>query len=407
MSALSTPLRHGANRMEAAINARPLAWLIGDKTLAEPDEAQWRRLGRTLLQGDPLADGLVRWLHETGFSTGRHLFEQALNQGIDTLDNPPPALRALFAQVDATPEWLDQKRLQRGLDASARSGQTGMRILRDLGLMAGYQASAINQTLVKTGALEKGASRRIAETTKWWMDCMTPGGLERSGEGFKTTLRVRVIHAQIRHQLLNRHDWDCARWGLPVNQLDMQATYLAFSVLFILGQRLMGTLVSSREAEDIMHLWRYIGWLMGVDPNLLSTSLKDGYIALYQNLLSQATADETSQQLGRALMDEPLGRHYPHFGWLLARWDKQVHLSIVRWFVGRRGMKALGLPAWTPPWYPVIFAPANALWCLLHRALPGGRQRLSRWGRRAQERQQDILFGQEHRDITPVASRQG
>ncbi|WP_097460618.1 oxygenase MpaB family protein [Mangrovitalea sediminis] len=407
MPASSTPLRHGANRTEAASIARPLAWLIGDRNLAEPDKEQWQHLGQTLLQGDPLADDVVNWLHATGFSTGRHLFEQALNRGINSLANPPPALQALFARVDKSPEWLDRERLQRGLDASARSGKTGMRVLRDLGLMAGYQASAINQTLVKTGALEKGASRRIAETTKWWMDCMTPGGLDRNGEGFKTTLRVRVIHAQIRRQLLNRQDWDCARWGLPVNQLDMQATYLAFSVLFILGQRLMGTLVSSREAEDIMHLWRYIGWLMGVDSTLLSASLKDGYIALYQNLLSQATADETSQQLGRALMDEPLGRHYPHFGWLLARWDKQVHLSMVRWFVGRRGMKALGLPVWTLPWYPLMFAPANAVWCLLQRALPGGRQRLSRWGRQAQKRQQDILFGQEHRDITQVAGHQG
>src|SRR5690554_3036542 len=97
-----------------------------------------------------------------------------------------------------------------------------MRVLRDFGLMAGYQASGINQTLVKTGALERGATRRVAETTKWWMDCTTVGGLKPGSEGFKTTLKVRLIHAIIRQRLLKQADWNTAQWGVPINQLDMQ-----------------------------------------------------------------------------------------------------------------------------------------------------------------------------------------
>src|SRR5690606_6878740 len=137
--------------------------------------------------------------------------------------------------------------LQRGIEVSARSGKTGMRVLRDFGLMAGYQASAINQTLIKTGALEKGAQRRVAETTKWWMDCTSDGGLNPGGEGFRTTLRVRVIKAMVRAMLSERPDWNGADIGLPVNQLDRQVKDRAFSVMFLLAQRFLGEPVSAQE----------------------------------------------------------------------------------------------------------------------------------------------------------------
>lgn len=403
MTAPTIPTRHGANRAEAERMARPLLWYIGDRKRAQPSPEQWQRLGEALLEGDPLMDSVVDWMDEVGASTGRRDFNLALNQGVDSIKQVSGPLAALFSQVDPIPDWLDHDRLERGLNASALAGKTGMRVLRDLGLMAGYQASAINRTLIMTGTLEKGAARRLAETTKWWLDCTRPGGLDRFGDGFKTTLRVRLIHALVRRHISARTEWDCALWGLPVNQLDMQATYLAFSVLYLQGQRLMGTLISSRESEDIMHLWRYIGWLMGVKPAFLCDSEMQGSIALYRNLISQATADETSKQLGRSLMDEPLHRQYPNFRRLRGHWEKQVHLSICRWFMGKAGMKALGLPEKTLPWYPLAFAPLNALWCLSHRTLPGGRKRLITKGRQAQERQLETLFGTHRPDILSSA----
>ena len=126
---------------------------------------------------------------------------------------------------------------------------------------------------------------------------------------------------------------------------------------------------------------------MGVDESLLCNSEQEGRIALYQNVISQATADDTSRQLGRSLMDEPLGRQFHNFAWLRGQWEKHVHLSIVRLFVGRQGMKDLGLPTWVLPWYPVVFSPLNATWSALNRLTPNGSERLSRLGRQAQEPQ--------------------
>ena len=398
------PLRHGANKTKAQRIAKPLLLTIRAKKSATPNESQWQRMGESLLQGDPIADELANWIQgdgTEGSGKGAYaLFEQALEAGTLEHEHLPEPLRNFFKSVSEPPAWVDFDSLDRGAQACAISGQTGMRALRDLGLMAGYQASGINQTLVMTGALERGAARRVAETTKWWMDCTTVGGLNPDQQGFKTTLRVRLIHAIIRQRLLKKPDWKVEHWGLPINQLDMQATYLAFSVLFLLGQKAMGTIVSRQESQDVMHLWRYIGWLMGVDESLLCNSEQEGRIALYQNLLSQATADESSRQLGRSLMNEPLGRQFTNFAWIRGHWEKQVHLSIVRLFVGRQGMQDLGLPTWVLPWYPIIFSPLNALWCAANRLMPNGSKRLSRLGRKAQEHQLRTLFGRSNPDIT-------
>lgn len=407
MVSSTIPTRHGVNRDQAERIARPLLWLIHDRQAARPSETQWRCMGQALLRGDPPADALAQWIQGDGRGQGFRQFDQALRDSPTDHRQLAEPIRRFLQAVEPTPDWLDWDRLERGVAASALSGQTGMRVLRDFGLMAGYQASGINQTLIKTGALESGPARRVAETTRWWMDCTTPGALRPGAEGYHTTLRVRLVHALVRQQLLKRPDWEIDRLGVPVNQLDMQATYLAFSVQFLLGQRLMGTVVRRQEAEDIMHLWRYIGWLMGVEEGLLCASEQDGRIALYQNLLTQATADESSRQLGRALMDEPLGRHYPYASWLRGRWDKQVHLSMVRWFVGRRGMAALGLPTRTLPWYPALFAPLNAAWCLVNRSMPGGSTRLQTRGRRAQQRQFRILCGRHRPDITTAVLQEG
>ncbi|WP_309045026.1 oxygenase MpaB family protein [Marinobacter sediminicola] len=400
MDRQKVPSRHGTDRAEAERIAKPLLWLIRDRKAAVPDEQQWQRMGEALMVGDPVADDLAKWVRGEGGGKAFSQFKKILDSGnFDQKDMAPP-LRAFFDAIKQPPAWVDWERLERGARASAISGQTGMRVLRDLGLMAGYQARGINQTLIMTGALERGATRRVAETTKWWLDCITPGGLNRDAEGFKTTLRVRLIHAMVRQQLLDSPDWDTSEWGLPVNQLDMQATYLAFSVSFLFGQKLMGTLISRQDSEDIMHLWRYIGWLMGVDESLLCESEQEGRIALYQNVISQATADENSRKLGRALMDEPLGRRYPNFGKIRGRWERQVHLSMTRLFVGGKGMEALGLPKLTLPWYPAVFAPLNAAWTTGHRILPGGRNRLMRRGRKAQRNQLQTLFGEDHPEIT-------
>lgn len=394
----SIPRRHGADLEEGRRMAGPLRWLVrGDPS---PDAADWLAIGESLNQGDPAMDRLVAWMSAEGIAATKPLFDRAVEQGIDAVADAPAPLREFFAGIEAPPAWMDPRLMAEGARVCGISGLTGMDVLRDFGLMAGYQASAINRTLVLTGALQKGAQRRVAETTKWWIDATRPGGMARGAPGWCSTLQVRLIHAMVRRHLQRHPQWDAAELGLPVNQGDMHATYLAFSVIFLLGQRLLGVPLTAAEGRAAMHLWKLIGWLMGLDERWLWDSEQEGRVALYRNLLAQAPPDDSSRQLGRPLMDEPLQRRYRRFAALRGRWNRAKHLSIARAFVGRRGMDALGLPRGVLPWYPLLSFGPRLAWHLAHRLLPGGRERLIRRGLRAQQAHLLVLFGRERQELT-------
>ncbi|MDM4770580.1 oxygenase MpaB family protein [Solimonas sp. SE-A11] len=392
------PRRHGADLETGRRMAGPLRWLIRGNP--EPSPTQWQAIGESLNQGDPAMDQLVDWMAAEGLRHTKPLFDRALDQGIAALPDAPEPLRRFFVAVEARPAWVKPALLAEGARACGISGLTGMDVLRDFGLMAGYQAGAINRSLVLTGALQKGAQRRVAETTKWWIDATRPGGMERGAPGWRSTLQVRLIHAMVRRHLQRHPEWDAGQYGLPVNQGDMHATYLAFSVIFLFGQRLLGVPLTAREGHAAMHLWKYIGWLMGIDEHWLGDGEQAGRIALYQNLLAQAPPDETSRQLGRPLADEPLQRRYRRLAWLQGRWNRAKHLSIARAFVGRRGMDALGLPEGVLPWYPLLTIGPRLGWHLAHRLLPGGRERLVRRGLKVQEEYLEVLFGDGEKELT-------
>jgi len=351
------PTRHGADIATGRRLGRQVRWLTrGDP---EPSPERWRALGEALLHGDPLMDAVVTWMLDIGVGEGRSIFQRALDEGIQRVPEAPDCLR----------------------------------VLRDAALMGGYQAAAINKTLVLTGSLSRGPQRRLAETTKWWLDCTTIGGMHRFAEGFKSTMHVRLIHGLIRHRVQRMPEWDITEWGLPVNQTDMAATQLGFSVVFLLGSRALGVPLTAGEGRAVMHLWRYVGWLMGVDERWLPETESEGRTLLYQILLSQAPPDESSRQLGFALMNEPFERHYPNLAWLRGHFERARHLSIARLFLDRQSMRDLGLPDRVLPWYPALAAPANLFHQGTRRLLPGGRHRLARQGRKAQVDYLTVLFG--------------
>lgn len=385
------PSRHRVDRAAVRRQLNILRWIMPPEV--EPTPERWRAMGEALMRGDEPMDALVDWMIATGMKTTRPLFEQALRGGLAALPDAPAPLRAFFESVERPPEWLDQDLLEEGAEIFRRGGADLIFVARDVALIGGYQASAFNKTLLLTGALEKGPSRRLAETLRWALDCTVAGGMARHGPGFESTLRVRLIHALVRRHVRRLPEWRLEDWGLPINQTDMGATLLGALVMPLLGARLMGMPQTRRERDAGAHLTRYVGWLMGVEPRWLASDARSALTLLYQFLLSLSNPDETSVQLARPMIDEPLRRPYPRFAFLRGRFDRARHLSISRLFLGRAGMRNLGFPAHVLPWYPLLKAPVNLAWHLSSRLSPGGKARAARSGRRAQERVLDLLSG--------------
>jgi hypothetical protein len=103
-----------------------------------------------------------------------------------------------------------------------------------------------------------------------------PDALSRFAEGFAMTVRVRLIHAQVRRLLLESGRWRDDAWGAPINQCHMAGTNLMFSVGVLDGLSRLGYRFEPVEREALVHLWRYAGYLLGVDPELLTADEIEG-----------------------------------------------------------------------------------------------------------------------------------
>ncbi|EKF73792.1 hypothetical protein A11A3_11948 [Alcanivorax hongdengensis A-11-3] len=373
-----------------------------------PDREEFDAVVGALNVGDPAMDNLLEWMMDYGPREARALYERAIGDGLATLPDCPEPLRLFVKGLEKRPAWVDFDLIDEGARFIHSTGMTAPYVLRDLALMGGYLLSGFNQSLVLTGALNKGASRRVAETGKWWVDCTEVGGLQRFSEGFRSTLHVRLVHAMVRRNLAGREDWDSTQWGLPLSQVDMVGTYLGFCVVMLGGLRKMGIAVSRRESRAVMHLWKYACWLMGVEERWLVDSERDGIVLLHHTMMTQSRPDWTSRELGQALSREPLDRHFAHLPALQRKLAYHRHLSVSQYFLGKEKMQQLGLPTNQTPWYPLLtMLPRFSSHVVQHHA-PGLRQWQQRRGRRAQLQVLQQMFGDGKQDlIRPGANHPG
>lgn len=255
---------------------------------------------------DPLADAWVAQMAELGPGEGWRMTTPALASG-RVAPGAPQALRALVDQLWDVPRWVEPARLDRGGQPLLRSGVLGGMVLGLRSLVVGYAAPGGNKPLVLSGMLERQTARRLQETTKFVQAVSVPGGMARGADGFVITARVRLMHAQVRRLVRASGRWDDSAWGAPINQHDMIATILLFSTVLLEGLERLGVRVDPQEAEEAVHLWRYVGHIIGLDEEL---GPRDLAMALRQQDMIDATQgapDDDARSLTRALLTPPPG----------------------------------------------------------------------------------------------------
>ncbi|KAL9936785.1 hypothetical protein V8E36_004020 [Tilletia maclaganii] len=128
------------------------------------------------------------------------------------------------------------------------------------------------------------------------------------GRGWQSSVRVRLLHANVRHKILSSvkarqaqsatmydtADEDASKSssstaevashanlydevlnGVPINQEDLLATLASFSSSPLLCIGRMGHYVSAQEREDYVSLWRHVGFYMGCEPDMLRRCFGD------------------------------------------------------------------------------------------------------------------------------------
>ncbi|SHQ88945.1 FAD-dependent oxidoreductase [Mycobacteroides abscessus] len=362
----------GSPRWARAVST-PLRLLLGGG--AEPSAAELMDVAESLTRYDELGDDVARGIQQDKTISLAN-FAEAIEHGLERVPEPDPALVKFFAALEDTPEWVDWDLLEQGAEVCRRGGTTSLDVMGQA-LLAGYRsASTPNVVLVRTGALTGPyATKRVGETTKWWYECVQPGGMRRDGAGWKLTAHVRVMHALVNRKIQLDPEWDATTWGAPINQSDHTATYLLFCAFYIQACRALGYPITAREGRAVMHLWRYIGWLMGVENKWLADTEREGLRLIYHHFLAANKPGPEAGELSLALLRSHRNTSYSH------RWQRefayQRQLSISSLFLQRRGLAELGLP-FTVPWFVVYSIAKNLVLHFVSRLTPSGKKGLER-----------------------------
>ena len=322
--------------------------------------------------GDPLADSLAA----DGIRFAKPLQQVIISDNVDHNHINHPSFSALTAQFSQHPDWFDPKLAQIGAVAYRRYPLMLIWLLRNVALMAGYSIPALSLPLIQTGALMHDALPRLMRTYAYILAVSEHPQLNTSAhsdrksieqvlaigsEGWRQSIQVRQIHTLVRQNLLkgkgnaakgviseaDQHhnpdgSWNTAYWGIPINQTDMIATHLQFSLLIMRGLRLLGARISQEEAEGILHLWNLASYWMGVDLQRLPKDEAACWEWLYTYLSIQQLDFKMGQPLAKALHDLP--RQLMGEDNRRGRFVEMVNASVTRTLVGDDIGDGLELP---------------------------------------------------------------
>jgi len=325
----------------------------------------------------------------------------AIREGVAAVADPAPALVEFISTVEDTPDWVDWNQVNRGAQVFHDLGLNAADVLTQLSLIGGYRFGGPPDLLVATGGLTGNTTRRrLAETQMWGAALGKPDALRRDGEGWRLTVHVRAMHALVNHSFEPR--WDVDRWGVPISQADQAATLGLFDAVVLLGVRALGVPISRKDSDDYMHLWKYVGWLIGVDDEWLVDTERERHRINYHVLLAQADISEAGPKLAGAILETQSQLHFDRFTWLRRRFARERLLSMLTTFLGPASMRDLSLPM-RPPWAPAYVIALNTWRYRIYGRTPWGRRSLERWADRSREQVLSRYFGAEQHDVGPLA----
>ncbi|WP_346425933.1 oxygenase MpaB family protein [Williamsia sp. 1135] len=355
--------------------------------------------------GDPVAEEFVATTYHgpMGAAAARELLDTALRDGIDTIDDAPPEMRALFEEFEKIPDWVEDDLIERGAACWRRWGYA-LGSVGNAGTMDTYTEGSLAVPLSLAGGYA-GASalNRYLETSRWWLEVCRPGAILTPGSAARDiSLKVRVMHVSVRARVARHDEWDSARWGLPISQAEMMLTLLGGSVGPGLGLYSVGFLTSPREIEALLHFNRYLGHLVGVRvDDIYPRTTADGIRLLY---LFDATRAHDSGAAGAELVESFVPAFAPQpsmgtVGRVRARYHLAVQAGYTQLFMLPWNRRKYELPS---PWpglsLLLLRAPLTAIGEIARRFSPaiderlqqGAVHRWQRWhrwqsGRRAEQ----------------------
>lgn len=307
----------------------------------------------SLMWADPLADSAAEALHAS-HGNWWPMVLKALDEGIDKVPGAPAELAALIASLPPEPTAEEWAAMDAGSAAIARSGDSAGLVLQCTSLVTDYWSPPAAKPRLLTATMMHQPVPRFAETAAWWIEIHRPGGMRRSADGFKTTLRLRLVNAFVRRMARGSGAWDRAAWGEPVNQGDLFFQVVGFTKAMIDGLGRMGRRLSAAEKDGYYAFWRHTASVLGLHKTYLAMINQEDCSRFWHLwLLTSPPPDSETISLAKQTLDTLAGgaarglRHaflrattYRLFGWEVGQglklpWTQMYHLLPVLYLMSR------------------------------------------------------------------------
>jgi hypothetical protein len=307
--------------------------------------------------GDPVADELAADYLD-GDSKNR--FQSAMKARYAAPEMLDPNIAEFLTSHPPLPEWAVPARLKNGAEFFALWGvQLGLGLFLQA-LPLAYASVEGVQVLALTSKLETDANRRVLESAQFVLDVTSPGALEPGQVGYETARHVRLMHAGVRY--LIEHDdrivrtsdpdisprWDPG-WGTPINQQHLLGAMLSYSSSLLEVLDILGAEYDGIGAADYCLLWNAVGWLLGIDEQVLPLGRSE-----MQKLQTQIRQDnEGESEAGRTMTAALLQLMQ---GYVKLPGFKGWPATLMRLFITDTTADYLGVPPadWTRVFVPAV-----------------------------------------------------
>jgi hypothetical protein len=369
-----TEFRYWDRIDDPAVQRARRLWRAVSRFDPQPTDEYVRRFARAYYDTDPVAEAFVADVYDAlGAKRGRELLDRALEHGVDAVPDAPESMRRLFAEFETPPPWLDPELVERGARVFRRWG-TAVFKFATASTLEMYTESSIAKPLSLSGGYTGNrAHHRQLETVRFWIDVSDPGGLDAGGPGRGTAMRVRIMHVFIRRRLLEHPEWDLDAWGAPISVADATLTLMGGSVVPGLSLWTAGHQTTIGEIEALLHFWRYVGHLLGVQPDWYPRDFRESVQLMFAAFVKRAYLAGPD---GDELIEAYLPAFAPKAGTGLGKRlrdevEYRALIGYTRFWMLPKSYKSHEMPrAW--PWVllPVLQAPALLLMETARRLVP-------------------------------------
>jgi len=180
----------------------------------------------------------------------------------------PESLRELVAEANTLPGWYDRGLARVASRAFLRNSNIVLSALVGGSIVEGF-ATLISKSFRIRGRVMSMGVRRLKANGLQLVEQYLPGGMEPGGDGWRLTLRVRLVHAQSRRLLVGSDEWDRDEYGMPISAAHLLLAGAAFSGRLMRHVATLGGDFTQKEREAYVQVWRYTGLLMGIPEEIL------------------------------------------------------------------------------------------------------------------------------------------